>query len=64
MSCAGCVGAVQRILSKQKGVTSVDANLETQRVDVSTDGSVEVSALVEALKPWATASGKSVEPLV
>lgn len=38
MSCSGCSGAVQRVLSKLDGVSNVDISLENQTVDVTTDG--------------------------
>lgn len=36
MSCSGCSGAVTRALNKLEGVKSVDANLDTQLVNVKT----------------------------
>ncbi|KAJ3675092.1 hypothetical protein LUZ60_004134 [Juncus effusus] len=34
MSCQGCVGAVQRVLTKMEGVESFDINKEEQKVTV------------------------------
>ena len=40
MACSGCSAAVERVLGKTPGVTSVETNLDDQRVVVVTDGSV------------------------
>lgn len=61
MTCGGCSGAVQRILSKIEGVESVDANLETKKVTVVTSDDVDKQVLYSALLKWSQASKKSVE---
>ncbi|AOW01882.1 hypothetical protein LXG23DRAFT_52145 [Yarrowia lipolytica] len=40
MSCSGCSNAVNRVLQKKEGVTSVDIDLEKQSVLVKTDDAV------------------------
>ncbi|KAK6459939.1 hypothetical protein DFJ63DRAFT_256120 [Scheffersomyces coipomensis] len=37
MSCSGCSGAVNRVLTKLDGVSKLDISLEKQSVDVVTD---------------------------
>lgn len=37
MTCSGCVGAVNRVLSKEPKVGQVDISLENQTVKVSSD---------------------------
>lgn len=37
MSCSGCSGAVDRVLSRLDGVSNVDISLEKQTVDVTAD---------------------------
>eukprot|EP01040_Poterioochromonas_malhamensis_P002411 gene2411-2561_t len=61
MTCSGCQGAVTRVLGRVSGVTNVNANLSTKRVDVECEDSVEDAVLIDALKKWAGNSGKSVE---
>lgn len=41
MTCAHCKGAVEAALSELTGVESAQANLETGKVSVCHDGSVE-----------------------
>ncbi|KAJ3031403.1 UNVERIFIED_CONTAM: Cytosolic copper metallochaperone [Siphonaria sp. JEL0065] len=59
MTCSGCSGAVNRILSKTAGVKSFDISLETQKVSVVSDGSLTQDQIFEAIKK----SGKPVEVL-
>ena len=40
MPCGGCSAAVERVLGKTPGVTSVECSLEDQRVVVVTDGTI------------------------
>ncbi|KAJ3163891.1 Cytosolic copper metallochaperone [Irineochytrium annulatum] len=58
MTCGGCSGAVNRILSKTDGVDSFDISLETQTVVVNSTklSKDEVEAAIKK-------SGKPVEPL-
>ncbi|KAJ3106427.1 hypothetical protein HDU97_006412 [Phlyctochytrium planicorne] len=58
MTCSGCSGAVNRILSKTDGVSSFDISLETQTVVVNTD-TLSKDQVFEAIKK----SGKPVEAL-
>jgi len=61
MTCSGCSGAVTRILSKIDGVSKVDTNLETKKVDVECADTVDNEILMAALKKWAGNSGKTVD---
>eukprot|EP00752_Nemacystus_decipiens_P009243 g8256.t1 len=61
MTCEGCASATKRILSKMEGVSAVEADVEAKKVTVSSDGATTKEAMLEALKKWSTASGKSVE---
>ncbi|KAJ3190741.1 Cytosolic copper metallochaperone [Irineochytrium annulatum] len=58
MTCGGCTGAVQRILSKTDGVESFDISLETQTVVVQSSklSKEDVEAVIKK-------SGKTVEAL-
>ncbi|KAJ3117602.1 Cytosolic copper metallochaperone [Phlyctochytrium bullatum] len=58
MTCSGCSGAVNRILSKTDGVSSFDISLETQTVTVNT-ATLSKDQVFEAIKK----SGKPVEAL-
>ena len=40
MPCGGCSAAVERVLGKTPGVTSVECSLDDQRVVVVTDGTI------------------------
>ena len=51
MTCASCVGRVERALRKVPGVLSADVNLATERATVSLPkGSVAVPALLKAIE--------------
>ena len=59
MTCASCVGRVERILAAEPGVLSVSVNLATQIAQVSAfDGSVKASDLAAAV----TAAGYPTQP--
>jgi copper chaperone CopZ len=75
MTCEGCSGAVKRILGKIEGilhshkyfhcvtilgVSSIDANMETNVVTVICQENINEQDLLAALQKWGTASGKSV----
>ncbi|KAL3523640.1 hypothetical protein ACH5RR_016474 [Cinchona calisaya] len=47
MSCQGCVGAVNRVLSKMEGVESFDINIEEQKVTVK--GNVQPEAVLQTV---------------
>lgn len=49
MTCASCVGRVERTLSKVPGVTAVAVNLATERGRVEGDGALDVQALIAAI---------------
>ncbi|MCA0042211.1 heavy metal translocating P-type ATPase [Celeribacter litoreus] len=49
MTCASCVGRVERALSGTEGVTKANVNLATETADVSFDEQVDVKELVEVL---------------
>ncbi len=50
MTCASCVGRVERVLSAVPGVQSASVNLATERASVQTDGGVARQALVQAIR--------------
>lgn len=50
MTCASCVGRVERALNKVPGVGAVSVNLATERADITADGPVFRKALVEAIE--------------
>jgi len=50
MTCASCVGRVEKALAKLSGVTHASVNLATERASVTADLSVTAQALVEAVK--------------
>ncbi len=50
MSCAACVGRVERVLAKVPGVAAVQVNLAAERADLVLDGEVEGGALLAALQ--------------
>jgi Au+-exporting ATPase len=50
MTCASCVGRVEKALSKVEGVDSVVVNLATERADVRVSGPVDHMALVKAIE--------------
>ncbi|NYT62824.1 cadmium-translocating P-type ATPase [Alcaligenaceae bacterium] len=56
MTCASCVGRVEKALSKVEGVDSVTVNLATERADIKTNGPVDRQALVNTIE----AAGYSV----
>lgn len=49
MTCASCVGRVERTLSKVPGVTAVAVNLATERGRVEGDSALDVQALIAAI---------------
>lgn len=63
MTCGGCSGAIERILSKIEGVQNVNTNLETKLVVVTCEDTVETQTLLDALLKWSAASKKTVELL-
>jgi copper chaperone len=61
MTCAGCAGAVNRILKKIEGVQEIEADVATKTVVVTHEEKVGADVMLAALKKWGDASGKSVE---
>ncbi|ORX62498.1 hypothetical protein K493DRAFT_250330, partial [Basidiobolus meristosporus CBS 931.73] len=57
MTCSGCTGAVNRVLTKLNGVTKVEISLEQQLVVV------EGTASQEEIMNIITKTGKTVTPL-
>ncbi|QQL45744.1 heavy metal translocating P-type ATPase [Sulfuriroseicoccus oceanibius] len=49
MTCASCVGRVERALSAVPGVTRANVNLATERANVHFEGTVERDSLVQAV---------------
>ena len=58
MSCASCVGRVEKALARVPGVAGVAVNLATERARVQTRGGVRVEALTQAI----TAAGYEAAP--
>jgi copper chaperone len=50
MACAGCSGAVERVLQKTPGVQSVTTSLESQTVVVVTDGRLGKDEVLECVR--------------
>lgn len=50
MSCASCVGRVERALNQVDGVSTVAVNLATERADIETNGKVAQADLVSAIE--------------
>ncbi len=50
MTCASCVGRVERSLGKVEGVRSVSVNLATERADIHASGNIDRTALVQAVE--------------
>ncbi|MHB1988163.1 MAG: heavy metal translocating P-type ATPase [Acidimicrobiales bacterium] len=49
MTCGSCVGRVERAVAKVPGVKSVAVNLATERAEVSSDSSLDLALLVDAV---------------
>jgi len=58
MSCASCVGRVEKALARVPGVAAVAVNLATERARIETHGRVLLEALAQAV----TAAGYEVAP--
>ncbi|KAK9449491.1 uncharacterized protein V1518DRAFT_427170 [Limtongia smithiae] len=56
MSCSGCSGAVNRVLTKMQGVNDIKITLEDQKVVVKTEESVSYDDVLNQIKK----SGKQV----
>src|SRR5690625_7623637 len=50
MTCASCVGRVEKALSKVDGVDSVAVNLATERADIKANGTVDRRTLVNTIE--------------
>lgn len=50
MTCASCVGRVEKALASVEGVTAAHVNLATERADISLQGQVDRRALVAAIE--------------
>ncbi|GAA3274646.1 hypothetical protein GCM10020258_52900 [Sphingomonas yabuuchiae] len=50
MTCASCVGRVERAIGKIEGVSAVNVNLATERASITTGGPVNRSELVKAVE--------------
>jgi Cu+-exporting ATPase len=59
MTCASCVGRVEKALAKVPGVLAATVNLATETADVRTDGSVPAADVAKAVE----AAGYSVAPV-
>ena len=49
MTCASCVGRVERALKKVPGVATANVNLATERADIAFAGAPDVTAAIEAV---------------
>lgn len=49
MSCSGCSGAVNRVLTKLDGVSDIDISLETQLVNVTTNESLDYDTVYKTI---------------
>ena len=50
MTCASCVGRVERALAKLPGVESAIVNLATETADIRTDGKVAATTIADAIR--------------
>ncbi len=50
MTCASCVGRVERVLKAVPGVGSANVNLATERADIVFTGTPDVTAAIEAIE--------------
>lgn len=50
MTCASCVGRVERSLNKLAGVSSANVNLATERADISFINTADISATIAAIE--------------
>ncbi len=60
MTCASCVGRVEKALGKVPGVTQASVNLATETALVQTDGEAAPAALVEAIEAAVDKAGYQV----
>ncbi|MDZ4067350.1 MAG: heavy metal translocating P-type ATPase, partial [Tabrizicola sp.] len=63
MTCASCVGRVERALKAVPGVTEASVNLATERAEVVTDGSADRARLVSAVEGAGYSVPQSVQVL-
>ncbi|WP_174188393.1 copper ion binding protein [Nocardia barduliensis] len=49
MTCGHCVSSVREEVGKISGVTRVDVDLQTGRVDISSDGPIQLAAVADAV---------------
>lgn len=47
MVCGGCTGAIERILGKVDGITSVVCNTDTQKVHVTGIDGLDIAAMLQ-----------------
>src|SRR3546814_15937741 len=50
MTCASCVGHVEKAIAKLPGVSGVSVNLATERADVTLTGASDPHSVVQALE--------------
>jgi Cu+-exporting ATPase len=59
MTCASCVGRVEKALAKVPGVLAATVNLATEKADIRTDGTVPAAEVAKAVE----AAGYSMAPI-
>ncbi|ANY61452.1 copper-translocating P-type ATPase [Comamonas aquatica] len=50
MSCASCVGRVEKAVRQVPGVAEVSVNLATERIHIQPDGALDTAAVVQAIE--------------
>lgn len=50
MTCASCVGRVERVITKTMGVSAANVNLATERADISFISTPDISATITAIE--------------
>lgn len=64
MTCASCVGRVEKAIKAVSGVVTVSVNLATERASITADSTVDRSRLVEAVEKagYSVSSSSSASP--
>eukprot|EP00490_Sorites_sp_Unknown_P011012 CAMPEP_0114649462 /NCGR_PEP_ID=MMETSP0191-20121206/7062_1 /TAXON_ID=126664 /ORGANISM="Sorites sp." /LENGTH=77 /DNA_ID=CAMNT_0001863089 /DNA_START=70 /DNA_END=303 /DNA_ORIENTATION=+ len=63
MTCSGCSGAIERILKKVDGVSSISCDIDGKAVTVEyDDAKTKPQDMWDKMKKWADAAGKELGP--